>query len=78
VQLTRAFGDSVQAADVVVGLAGTANEQSSGLGKSVVTFPGPGTQASRRLVELQQRLLGEALIISELRRRGWCCGASAQ
>ena len=62
VRLTRAFGDAVQAADVVVGLAGTANEQAAGLGKPVVTFPGPGTQATRRFVELQQRLLGEALV----------------
>src|SRR5438445_2756552 len=62
VTLTRAFGDAVQAADVVVGLAGTANEQAAGLGKPVVTFPGPGTQATRRFVELQQRLLGEALV----------------
>src|SRR5947199_2819755 len=62
VRVTRAFGDAVQAADVVVGLAGTANEQAAGLGKPVVTFPGPGTQATRRFVELQQRLLGEALV----------------
>src|SRR5438552_595314 len=62
VRLTRAFGDAVQAADVVVGLAGTANEQAAGLGKPVVTFAGPGTQATRRFVELQQRLLGEALV----------------
>ena len=62
VRLTRAFGDAVRAADVVVGLAGTANEQAAWLGKPVVTFPGPGTQATRRFVELQQRLLGEALV----------------
>ena len=52
----------MRAADVVVGLAGTANEQAAWLGKPVVTFPGPGTQATRRFVELQQRLLGEALV----------------
>ncbi|HVH30576.1 MAG TPA: hypothetical protein VNA31_02770, partial [bacterium] len=31
VTLTRAFGDAIRAADVVVGLAGTANEQAAGL-----------------------------------------------
>src|SRR3989441_687953 len=65
VTLTRAFGDAVQAADVVVGLAGTANEQAAGLGKPVVTFPGPGTQATPQFVRLQKRLLGDALIVVE-------------
>ena len=65
VTLTRAFGDAVQAADVVVGLAGTANEQAAGLGKPVVTFPGPGTQATSQFVRLQKRLLGDALVVVE-------------
>src|SRR5438309_3451091 len=65
VRLTRAFGDAVQAADVVVGLAGTANEQAAGLGKPVVTFPGPGTQATSQFVRLQKRLLGDALVVVE-------------
>jgi len=62
VVITRAFGDAVAAADVVVGLAGTANEQAAGLGKPVVAFPGPGAQYTRRFMRLQQRLLGEALV----------------
>jgi len=65
--LTRGFGDAIRAADVVVGLAGTANEQAAGLGKPVVTFVGPGAQVSPRFVALQQRLLGDALIVA----RGW-------
>ena len=64
VTLTRAFGDAIRAADVVVGLAGTANEQAAGLGKPVVTFVGPGVQVSPQFVALQQRLLGDALIVA--------------
>lgn len=73
VTLTRAFGDAIRAADVVVGLAGTANEQAAGLGKPVVTFVGPGAQVSPRFVALQQRLLGDALIVA----RGWQDAAEA-
>src|SRR5947199_189141 len=65
VRLTRAFGDAVQAADVVVGLAGTANEQAAGLGKPVVTFAGPGSQITPHFVRLQKRLLGEALVTGQ-------------
>lgn len=64
VTLTRAFGDAIHAADVVVGLAGTANEQAAGLGKPVVTFAGPGAQVTQRFVNLQKRLLGDALIVT--------------
>jgi uncharacterized protein (TIGR03492 family) len=73
VTLTRAFGDAIRAADVVVGLAGTANEQAAGLGKPVVTFAGPGAQVSPRFVTLQQRLLGDALVVA----RGWQDAADA-
>lgn len=62
VSLTRAFGSAVNAADVVVGLAGTANEQAAGLGKPVVAFPVPGAQYTARFMRLQQRLLGDALV----------------
>ncbi len=64
VTLTHAFGDAIRAADVVVGLAGTANEQAAGLGKPVVTFVGPGAQVSPRFVALQKRLLGDALVVA--------------
>ncbi len=73
VTLTRAFGDAIRAADVVVGLAGTANEQAAGLGKPVVTFVGPGAQVSPQFVALQQRLLGEALVVA----RDWQDAAEA-
>jgi uncharacterized protein (TIGR03492 family) len=46
---------------VVVGLAGTANEQAAGLGKPVVTFVGCGAQTARRRLRAQERLLGGAV-----------------
>ncbi len=58
------FGDVLQAADVVMGLAGTANEQAAGLGKPVVAFPGPGVQFGPRFLRAQKRLLGEALAVA--------------
>jgi uncharacterized protein (TIGR03492 family) len=73
VTLTPVFGDAIRAADVIVGLAGTANEQAAGLGKPVVTFVGPGAQVSPEFVALQQRLLGEALIVAQ----GWQDAAEA-
>lgn len=60
-----AFGDLLRRADVVVGLAGTANEQAAGLGKPVVAFAGTGTQYTRRFAADQKRLLGDALSLVE-------------
>ena len=63
-RLTRGvFGDVLGAADVVIGLAGTANEQAAGLGKPVVAFPGPGVQFGARFLRAQKRLLGDALAV---------------
>ncbi|HEY8417953.1 MAG TPA: lipid-A-disaccharide synthase-related protein [Limnochordales bacterium] len=63
-RLTRGvFGDVLCAADVVIGLAGTANEQAAGLGKPVVAFPGPGVQFGPRFLRAQKRLLGDALAV---------------
>ncbi len=65
--LTGAFGEALREADVVVGLAGTANEQAAGLGKPVVAFPGPGVQFTKQFLALQGRLLGDAVVAAS----GW-------
>lgn len=65
VLLEGAFGDVLSAAEVVVGLAGTANEQAAGLGKPVVVFPGPGVQFGGRFLRAQKRLLGDAVAVVE-------------
>lgn len=58
------FGDVLLAADLVIGLAGTANEQAAGLGKPVVVFPGPGIQFNPRFLKAQKRLLGDAVAVA--------------
>lgn len=61
------FGDILHAAKIVLGLAGTANEQAVGLGKPVVTFVGTGPQFNARFVATQKRLLREAITVVEAR-----------
>lgn len=59
----QAFKDCLHRADLAIALAGTATEQFVGLGKPVVTFPGPGPQFTPRFAEAQQRLLGPSVIL---------------
>ncbi|WP_324717642.1 lipid-A-disaccharide synthase-related protein [Carboxydochorda subterranea] len=58
------FGDVLRQATVVMGMAGTANEQAAGLGKPVVTCPGRGPQVTEELCRRQERLLGEAVTVT--------------
>ena len=62
VQLTTAFADAVARAWVVLGMAGTANEQAAGLGRPVVAFPGHGAQFGPQFLRTQHQLLGDALV----------------
>ncbi len=62
VTLTSAFADAIARADVVIGLAGTANEQAAGIGRPVVAFPAASAQFGRQFLEAQHRLLGDALV----------------
>ncbi|HEY8391631.1 MAG TPA: lipid-A-disaccharide synthase-related protein [Capillibacterium sp.] len=55
------FGDLLAACDLVIGLAGTGNEQAAGMGKPVLTFPGRGAQFTKVFAERQKRLLGDAV-----------------
>nr|WP_269206199.1 lipid-A-disaccharide synthase-related protein [Capillibacterium thermochitinicola] len=57
------FGDLLAACDLVIGLAGTGNEQAAGMGKPVLTFPGRGAQFTRVFAERQKRLLGDAVCL---------------
>ncbi len=60
-----AFGDMLAAADIVLGQAGTANEQAAGLGKPVIAAAQAGEAPDRMLWYRmrQKRLLGEALLV---------------
>ncbi len=57
------FADLLAASDLVIGLAGTGNEQAAGLGKPVLTFPGRGAQFTKMFAERQKRLLGDSVCL---------------
>ncbi|MEA1964955.1 MAG: lipid-A-disaccharide synthase-related protein [Candidatus Aerophobetes bacterium] len=57
------FGDVVHSSQVIIGLAGMANEQAVGLGKPVVSFPGRGPQITKKFLYIQRMLLGGAISI---------------
>ena len=57
------FGDVLHTARIVLGTAGTANEQAAALGKGVVSFPVPPLYTSAFLRN-QRRLLGDALTVT--------------
>ncbi len=60
---TNIFADVLSRSHVVVGLSGTANEQSVALGKPVIAFPLPKTHATpERFTKRQKPLLRENLI----------------
>ena len=55
------FEDIISKSEVIIGLAGTANEQAAGLGKPVVSFTGCGPQTTFKRMKDQERLLGGAV-----------------
>ncbi len=63
--LKRAFVAALHHASVVLGTAGTANEQAAGLGIPVVSFPTPGPQFTELFAKAQKRLLGDTVILEQ-------------
>ena len=59
--LRDGFAEMVSRARVVIGLAGSANEQAAGLGIPVVSFVGRGPQTTARRMRDQERLMGGAV-----------------
>jgi uncharacterized protein (TIGR03492 family) len=59
----QAFVACLQHASVVLGTAGTANEQAAGLGIPVVSFPTRGPQFTELFAKAQKRLLGDAAFL---------------
>ncbi|SBO44812.1 lipid-A-disaccharide synthase-related protein [Cyanobium sp. NIES-981] len=55
------FGATLQAADLVLAMAGTATEQAVGLAKPVVQLVGEGPQFTAGFAEAQRRLLGSGV-----------------
>ncbi|HZG38026.1 MAG TPA: lipid-A-disaccharide synthase-related protein [Nodosilinea sp.] len=60
---TNAFSECLHLADAALATAGTATEQAVGLGKPVITFPGPGPQFTYAFAEAQSRLLGPSVMV---------------
>jgi uncharacterized protein (TIGR03492 family) len=65
VRRDHGFADVLRRARVVIGLAGTANEQAVGCGRPVVAFAGHGPQYTARFAQLQGELLGAGLILTD-------------
>lgn len=61
---TGRFAEVLEAAQLVLGTAGTANEQAAALGRPVVAFPVPPLYTAAFLAN-QRRLLGDALTLCE-------------
>jgi len=55
------FPDVIARSQVIIGLAGSANEQAVGMGTPVISFAGTGAQTTAKRMEGQQRLLGESV-----------------
>jgi len=61
VQITENFTDVLHISKVIIGLAGTANEQAVFVGKPVICFEGFGPQSTRKRFLEQQKLVGKGL-----------------
>lgn len=59
------FGDVLAASQIVLGLAGTGNEQAVGLGRPLIAFPGRGSQYTKTFAKDQTLLLGDAMRLVE-------------
>lgn len=62
--LRKRFGDSIKMADIVIGQAGTGNEQAVGLGKPVIAFDSSGNEKLGWYRLRQKGLLGDSLSIT--------------
>jgi len=57
------FAEVLNRATIVIGLAGTGNEQAAGAGIPVIAFPGRGSQYNKKFAKAQKELLGDSLIL---------------
>ena len=72
------FGGLLRASDIVLGQAGTGNEQAAGLGKPVIASSAAGDPGRIGWYRMrQQRLLGDALLVLGDDDRGFAAGVVA-
>jgi hypothetical protein len=57
------FGDVLNISQVIIGLAGMANEQAAGMAKPVVAFVGKGPQTTAYRFSIQNMLTGGAIFV---------------
>jgi len=61
--ITGKFGDVCVRSNLIIGLAGIANEQAAGFGKPVVCFPGKGPQTTLRRWQEIHKITGDSMLI---------------
>ncbi len=59
--ISDAYSDCLDQAEIAIATAGTAAEQFVGLGKPVVTIPGPGPQFTPAFAAVQAKMLGPSV-----------------
>ena len=67
VHISENFLGIINQSELILGLAGTANEQALYLGKTVICFEGAGPQSSLKRFKQQARLISDRLIVLENR-----------
>lgn len=66
---SRDFLEVLYWSDLVIGLAGTANEQAAALNKRVICFKGTGPQSSKKRFLEQAKLMGERILFLDAKGR---------
>jgi len=61
--ITGKFGDVCVRSNLIIGMAGIANEQAAGFGKPVACFPGKGPQTTLRRWQEIQKITGDSMLI---------------
>jgi uncharacterized protein (TIGR03492 family) len=75
--VSGAFGDVLRASTIVLGQAGTGNEQAAGLGRPVIAWAENSTGRTGWYRMRQQRLLGDALLVLPRQDQEYAAGIVA-
>ncbi len=75
--VSGAFGDVLRASIIVLGQAGTGNEQAAGLGRPVIAWAENSTGRTGWYRMRQQRLLGDALLVLPRQEQEYAAGIVA-
>ncbi len=67
--LKNFFAEIIDKSEIIIGLAGTANEQAAGIGKPVISFVGSGVQSNNTRMKEQEKLLGGGIKFIKNRKK---------